>query len=254
MASTVLIEIRDNVQIMTLDNPGARNAATRDMAEAMAAALDALDEHPFVRIGILTGAGGTFCSGMDLKGFLQGNRPIVPGRGFCGLTQKPPRKPLIAAVEGHAVAGGFELALACDLIVASRTARFALPEVKRGLVAVGGGLLRLPKRLPYHIAMECILTGEELSAEKAHTQGLVNRLVDPGQALAEALKLALTVASNGPLALAASKRVVQESMDWPQAEMFERQSSITAPILASEDAREGASAFAEKRPPIWKGV
>lgn len=164
-----------------------------------------------------------------------------------------PRKPLIAAVEGHAVTGGFELALACDMIVAARTTRFGLPEVKRGLVAVGGGLLRLPKRWPYHIAIECILTGEELSAVRAHTHGLVNCLTDPGEALAVALDLAQAIAANGPLALAASKRVVQESLDWPQVEMFERQSEITGPVLASEDAREGATAFAEKRAPVWKG-
>ncbi|QRR33990.1 crotonase/enoyl-CoA hydratase family protein [Hydrogenophaga sp. YM1] len=252
MASTVMVEIQGNIQIMTLSHPEARNAATREMAEAMVAALDALDDDPVAQVGVLTGAGGTFCSGMDLKGFLQGKRPFVPGRGFCGLTQKPPRKPLIAAVEGYAVAGGFELALACDMIVAARTARFGLPEVKRGLVAIGGGLLRLPKRLPYHIAMECILTGAELSAERAHALGLVNRLAEPGQALGTALEMAEAVAANGPLALAASKRIVQESADWPQVDMFERQSTITGPVFSSQDAREGATAFAEKRAPVWK--
>lgn len=253
MTSTVSIDIRGNAQIMTLNHPERRNAATHEMAEAMAAALDALDENPVVQVGIVTGAGGTFCSGMDLKSFLQGNRPFVPGRGFCGITQKPPRKPLIAAVEGHAVAGGFEIALACDMIVATSTAQFGLPEVKRGLVAVAGGLLRLPKRLPYHIAMECILTGENLSAERAYSYGLVNRLVDPGQALVEALKLGDIVAANGPMALAASKRVVQESSDWSQAEMFERQAAITDQVFVSQDAREGATAFAEKRKPVWMG-
>ena len=254
MTSTVLIEIRDNIQIMTLSNVPARNAATLEMAEAMAAALDELERNPALQVGIVTGAGGTFCAGMDLKGFLQGKRPSIPGRGFCGITQQQPKKPLIAAVEGYALAGGFEVALACDLIVAANNAKFGLPEVKRGLAATAGGLLRLPKRLPYHIAMECILTGDMLSAERAHAHGLINRLTEPGQALSAALELARTVAANGPLALIASKRVAQESADWPQAEMFERQSAITAPVFASQDAREGAAAFAEKRSPVWRGL
>lgn len=253
MSSTVLVEVRGSVLVMTLSNPEARNAATLEMAEALAAALDELDGNPALQAGIITGAGGTFCAGMDLKGFLQGKRPSLPGRGFLGLTQKPPRKPLIAAVEGYALAGGFETVLACDLIVAARTAKFGLPEVKRGLAAAAGGLLRLPKRLPYHVAMECILTGDMFSAERAQAHGLVNRLVEPGQALDAALELAQAVAANGPLALIASKRVAQESADWSQAEMFERQAEITAPVFASQDAREGAAAFAEKRAPVWKG-
>ena len=170
MESPVLVEVRGNVQIMTLNRPEARNAATLEMAEAMAAALDALDANPALSVGIITGAGGTFCAGMDLKGFLQGKRPSIPGRGFCGITMQPPKKPLIAAVEGYALAGGFEVVLACDLIVASRAAQFGLPEVKRGLAASAGGLMRLPKRLPYHIAMECILTGDMLAAELGKTQ------------------------------------------------------------------------------------
>lgn len=254
MASTVLVEVRGNVLVMTLSNPEARNAATLEMAEAMAAALDELDRNPALQVGVITGAGGTFCAGMDLKGFLQGKRPSLPGRGFLGLTQQPPRKPLIAAVEGYALAGGFETVLACDLIVAAKTAKFGLPEVKRGLAAAAGGLLRLPRRLPYHVAMECILTGDMFSAERAHAHGLVNRLVDTGQALDAALELAQAVAANGPLALIASKRVAQESADWTQAEMFDRQAVLTTPVLASLDAREGATAFAEKRPPVWKGV
>ena len=254
MASTVWVEVRGNVLVMTLSNPEARNAATLEMAEAMAAALDELDRNPALQVGVITGAGGTFCAGMDLKGFLQGKRPSLPGRGFLGLTQQPPRKPLIAAVEGYALAGGFETVLACDLIVAAKTTQFGLPEVKRGLAAAAGGLLRLPRRLPYHVAMEAILTGEMFSAERAQAHGLVNRLVEPGQALEAALELAQAVAANGPLALIASKRVAQESADWSQAEMFERQAAITAPVFASQDAREGAAAFAEKRAPVWKGV
>ncbi|WP_374605731.1 crotonase/enoyl-CoA hydratase family protein [Diaphorobacter nitroreducens] len=254
MASTVWVEVRGNVLVMTLSNPEARNAATLEMAEAMAAALDELDRNPALQVGVITGAGGTFCAGMDLKGFLQGKRPSLPGRGFLGLTQQPPRKPLIAAVEGYALAGGFETVLACDLIVAAKTTQFGLPEVKRGLAAAAGGLLRLPRRLPYHVAMEAILTGDMFGADRAHAHGLVNRLVEQGQALDAALELAQAVAANGPLALIASKRVAQESADWTQAEMFERQAVITTPVFTSQDAREGASAFAEKRAPVWKGV
>ncbi|MGE8495121.1 crotonase/enoyl-CoA hydratase family protein [Comamonas sp.] len=250
----LLVETRGPVLIMQLNRPQARNAATLEMAEAMASALDALDSQPELRVGIITGAGGSFCAGMDLKGFLQGKRPSLPGRGFCGLTMRPPAKPLIAAVEGYALAGGFELALACDLIVAARDAQFGLPEVKRGLVASAGGLLRLPKRLPYHVAMECILTGDMFGAERFAQLGLVNRLTEPGGALDAALALAQTIAANGPLAVAASKQVASQSGEWPLAEMFDRQAVITAPVFSSQDAREGAAAFAEKRPPVWKGA
>ncbi len=250
----LLVETRGPVLIMQLNRPQARNAATLEMAEAMASALDALDSQPELRVGIITGAGGSFCAGMDLKGFLQGKRPSLPGRGFCGLTMRPPAKPLIAAVEGYALAGGFELALACDLIVAARDAQFGLPEVKRGLVASAGGLLRLPKRLPYHVAMECILTGDMFGAERFAQLGLVNRLTAPGGALDAALALAQTIAANGPLAVAASKQVASQSGEWPLAEMFDRQAVITAPVFSSQDAREGAAAFAEKRPPVWKGA
>lgn len=252
--SPLLVEIRGNIQIMTLNRPEARNAVTLEMAEAMVAALDALDANPALSVGIINGAGGTFCAGMDLKGFLQGKRPTIPGRGFCGITMQPPRKPIIAAVEGYALAGGFEVVLSCDLIVASREAKFGLPEVKRGLAAAGGGLLRLPQRMPYHIAMECILTGDMLSAERAHQNGLINRLTEPGAALDAAIELANAVAANGPLSLITSKRVATESVDWTREEMFDRQAEITNPVFASQDAREGASAFAEKRKPVWKGV
>ncbi|WP_353233525.1 crotonase/enoyl-CoA hydratase family protein [Diaphorobacter ruginosibacter] len=250
----LLVETRGNIQIMTLNRPEARNAVSLEMAQAMAAALDAFDADPALSVGIITGAGGSFCAGMDLKGFLQGKRPTIPGRGFCGITIKPPRKPIIAAVEGYALAGGFEVVLACDLIVASREARFGLPEVKRGLAAAGGGLLRLPRRLPYHLAMECILTGDMLSAERAQQNGLINRMTEPGGALDAAIELANAVAANGPLSLVASKQVVGESADWSREEMFDRQAAITDPVFASQDAREGAAAFAEKRKPVWKAM
>lgn len=253
MADSLQTEVRGNVLVMTMHRPEARNAMDQATAQALAAALDELDARDDLRLGILTGAGGTFCSGMDLKGFLRGERPSVEGRGFGGLTERPPRKVLIAAVEGYALAGGFELVLSCDLIVASKAAKFGLPEVKRGLVASAGGLIRMPRRVPFHIAMEYALTGEMLGAEQAQAYGLVNRLAEPGQALDEALKLAATVAANGPLAVATSKRIVSESADWSQAEMFERQRPIAAPVFVSADAREGSAAFAEKRAPNWTG-
>lgn len=253
MSEELLVEVRDGVQIMTLNRPEARNAATLALSQAMAAALDQLDARDDIRLGIITGAGGNFCAGMDLKGFLRGERPSVEGRGFAGLNERPPRKPLIAAVEGYALAGGFEVALACDLIVAADNANFGLPEVKRGLMATAGGLLRLPHRLPYHIAMEYILTGNLLPAADAHRFGLVNRLVPAGQALDQALELARVIAANGPLSTAGSKRVVVESAAWSPEEQFARQREIATPVFESEDAREGARAFAEKRAPVWQG-
>ncbi|ADP80818.1 crotonase/enoyl-CoA hydratase family protein [Pseudofrankia inefficax] len=249
----VRVERADRVLVMTINRPAQKNAMTRAAGEIIAAALDELDTDSSLSVGILTGAGGTFCAGMDLKRFAAGELPAVPGRGFGGLTERPPVKPLIAAVEGHAVAGGFELVLACDLVVAARGARFGLPEVKRGLVARGGGLFRLPRRVPKALAAELIFTGDVLTAERAAALGLVNRLVDDTRALPEALAFARQVAAGAPLALAASKRILAESADWPEGEAFARQASITDPVFASEDAREGALAFAEKRAPVWRG-
>jgi enoyl-CoA hydratase len=190
---------------------------------------------------------------MDLKAFVAGERPYAEGRGFAGIVERPADKPLIAAVEGFAVAGGLEVALACDMIVAARGARLGIPEVKRSLVAAGGALLRLPKVLPRTIAIELALTGEPISAERGYELGLVNRLAAPGGALESALELAGLVAANGPLALAATKRVMQYSADWPENEFFSRQREIIDPVFKSEDAREGASAFAERRDPVWRG-
>ncbi len=206
-----------------------------------------------MRALVLTGAGGTFCAGMDLKAFLSGDAPVAEGRGFGGIAERPPAKPIIAAVEGYALAGGFELALSCDLIVASEAATFGLPEVRRGLVAGAGGLFRLPRRVPYHLAMEIILTGEHVPASRLYEAGLISRLVPPGHALVTARELAAQVALGAPLATAASKRVVTESGDWPASEAFARQGEIIAPVFTSADAMEGAVAFAEKRAPRWKG-
>jgi enoyl-CoA hydratase len=253
MADSLQTEVRGNVLVMTIHRPEARNAMDQATAHALADALDELDARDDLRLGVITGGGGTFCSGMDLKGFLRGERPSVEGRGFGGLTERPPRKVLIAAVEGYALAGGFELVLACDLVVASRAAKFGLPEVKRGLVASAGGLMRLPRRIPFHVAMEYALTGDMLDAERAQSYGLVNRLSESGQALDEALKFAAVVAANGPLAVATSKRIVTESADWSREEMFALQRPIAAPVFTSADAREGSAAFAEKRAPNWTG-
>jgi enoyl-CoA hydratase len=189
---------------------------------------------------------------MDLKAFVTGERPYVGDRGFAGITQRSAEKPLIAAIEGFAVAGGLEVALSCDLIVAARGARLGIPEVKRSLVAAGGALLRLPRVLPRNVAVELALTGDPIDAERAHALGMVNRLAEPGGALDAALELADAIAPNGPLALAASKRILTESLDWPDSEFFARQGEIAGPVMASEDAREGATAFAEKRAPVWR--
>jgi enoyl-CoA hydratase len=249
----VLVEQDDGVLVITINRPHARNAVNRAVSYGVCAAIDELERRDDLRIGVLTGAGGTFCSGMDLKAFLAGEVTRVEGRGILGIAMTPPKKPLIAAVEGYALAGGFEVVLACDLLVAARDAKFGIPEVKRGLAAAAGGLMRLPRFVSQPIAMEMALTGDMYSAEFLDRYGLVNRLVEPGEALAEARTLARKIMKNAPLALAASKRVITEQRDWPLTEMFERQASITGGLLASEDAREGAAAFAEKRDPVWKG-
>jgi enoyl-CoA hydratase len=253
MTDAVLTEAADGIGVITINRPQARNAVNGEVARGIAAAIDEFDARGDVRVLVLTGAGGSFCAGMDLKGFLAGDAPVAPGRGFAGITERPPVKPVIAAVEGYALAGGFEIVLACDLVVASEEARFGLPEVRRGLVAGAGGLLRLARRIPYHLAMEIVLTGEYFPAARLAEAGLVNRLAAPGQALARARELAALVAQGAPLALAASKRVVVESADWDSHEAFARQGDIISPIFGSADAMEGAVAFAEKRAPVWRG-
>jgi enoyl-CoA hydratase len=251
--SEVLTERRDGAFIITINRPDARNAINGAVAEGIAAALDELDSDPDLRVGIVTGAGGYFSAGMDLKAFVTGETPYAADRGFAGITQRAARKPLIAAVEGFALAGGFEIALSCDLIVAARDARFGIPEVKRSLVAAAGALLRLPKRIPYHLAMELALTGEPIGAERAYDIGVVNRLAEPGGALDTALELAAAMTKNAPLALIASKQIIQQTMDWTEAEGWAKQGEISGPVFVSEDAREGATAFAEKREPVWRG-
>ena len=249
----VLTERRGEVLLITLNRPEVRNAVNAAVAAGVAGALEELDADDALSVGVLTGAGGFFCAGMDLGAFVKGESPWFGDRGFAGIAQRASRKPLIAAIERFAVAGGMEIALACDLIVAAKGAKMGIPESKRSIVAAGGALLRLPRRMPYHLVMELALTGDPFPAERFHELGVVNRLSEPGAAVDVALELAAALAKNGPLALAASKRILQEQFDWSSAEMWERQGEITAPVMASEDAREGASAFKEKRDPIWRG-
>jgi len=254
MSKTPVQVTRDgHILLVTINRPEVRNAIDRATAEAIAAAMDELDADPHLRVGVLTGAGATFSAGMDLKAFARGESTVTESRGFAGLVARPPVKPLIAAVEGWALGGGFEIVLACDLVVAAEDATFGLPEVKRGLTPAAGGLFRLPNRIPYHQAMRLVLTGEPLPARRAAELGLVNELTPPGQALAAARQLAATIAANAPLAVAAAKRTVVESADWPLDECFARQAAISGPVHRSEDAKEGARAFLEKRAPVWTG-
>ncbi len=252
MSEEVLTSEEDGILVVTINRPDAKNAMTKAAAEGIAAAMDRLDSDDNLRVGILTGAGGTFCSGMDLKGFLRGESPSVEGRGFGGVVQQPPEKPLIAAVEGYALAGGLELMIACDLVVASAAAKFGIPEVKRGLVAAAGGVMMLPDQIPERIAMELALTGDFIDAPRAYELGLINRVTD-GDALAGAKERAARIVANGPLAVKVSKQVIKQSRGWPMDERYKRQTQLIAPVFVSEDAREGAAAFAEKRAPNWKG-
>jgi enoyl-CoA hydratase len=249
----VLTERRENVLLITLNRPEVRNAVNAALAEGLAHALDELDGDEGLSVGVLTGAGGFFCAGMDLGAFVKGESPWYGDRGFAGIAQRSSRKPLIAAIEGFAVAGGLEIALACDLIVAAKGAKLGIPEAKRSLVAAGGALLRMPRRMPYHVVMELALTGDTMPAERFHEFGLVNTLAEPGGAVDGALELAGRLARNGPLALIASKQILQEQFDWSSAEMWEKQGAISGPVFGSEDSREGAAAFKEKRDPVWKG-
>jgi enoyl-CoA hydratase len=249
----VLTERRGSVLLITLNRPEVRNAVNAAVAAGVASALEELDGDEGLSVGVITGAGGFFCAGMDLGAFVKGESSWFGDRGFAGIAQRGSRKPLIAAIEGFAVAGGMEVALACDLIVAAKGAKLGIPEAKRSLVAAAGALLRLPRRMPYHVVMELALTGDPMPAERFHEFGLVNRLTEPGGAVEAGLELADQMAKNWPLALAASKRILQEQFDWSSSEMWEKQRAISGPVMASEDAREGASAFKEKRDPVWRG-
>ena len=253
MSDLVLTSFTDGIAVITINRPEARNAVNRAVADEVARAVDEMDARDDIVVGVITGAGGSFCAGADLKALAAGERSGIPGRGFCGVTETPPAKPLIAAVEGYALGGGSELALACDMIVASREAVFGLPETKRGLVAAGGGLVRLPRRIPYAVAMQYALTGEFLPARRAYELGMVNELTDQGGALDGALALARVISGNGPLAVRVSKQILSESADWSADEVWELNRTHCGTVFASADAREGATAFAEKRTPHWTG-
>jgi enoyl-CoA hydratase len=248
----ILTETRGHVLVVTINRPEARNAFDGASALALEAAIDRLDAEDDLFVGVITGAGGHFSAGADLKAAGRGERAATKRGGF-GIFATPPRKPVIAAVEGYAVGGGFELCLSCDLIVAARTAQFGLPEVRHNVVAVGGGLFRLPKRMPYHLVMELALTGEFKDADYFHRLGVVNRVVETGQALEAAVAWAQALLVNGPTALAASKEIVRHSGDWTDEEAWREQMAYARVALESEDRKEGLAAFAEKRKPVWRG-
>jgi enoyl-CoA hydratase len=249
MANEILTETHGRVRLITMNRPRARNAVDSALGQALVAAIEDLDNDDGLTAGVLTAAGGGFSAGMDLKAFLTDGPP----KGFNQFLQKGSRKPLIAAVEGFALAGGLEIALTCDLIVAANRAQFGIPEVNKGLFAAGGALFRLRSRLPYGVAMEMALTSEPITAEEAYEHGLVARLAEPGKATTVALALAARIAENAPLAVAASKQIMQQSRGLTEEESWAAQAPFMATVFRSEDAKEGPRAFAEKRKPKWKG-
>ena len=256
MSDEVIRERRGQVEILTLNRPEARNAINGAVSRAMSAALDELSGDDGCRAVILTGAGDkAFSAGMDLKAFAAGEAGDIMGAngGFAGITQRAFDKPIIAAVNGHALAGGCEIMLACDLVVAVEGATFGIPEVKRGLFAGAGALIRLPKRVPTAIALELALTGEAISAQRAYDIGLINRVVPSGRLMDEAMALADSIAANGPLAVRASKAIMKEAGELPDAQGWEVNNARFNEVFSSKDAMEGAVAFAEKRKPNWTG-
>lgn len=251
MDAVVLTERREGVLVITLNRPHVRNAVDRALAEAVDTALTLLETDPELEVGVLTGAGGHFCSGMDLKAFPAEGVPRVADRGLAGLTRARRSKPLIAAVEGAAVAGGFELVLACDLITAADTAFFALPEVARGLIASEGGAIRLPARLPHHLAMEMLLTTSALPAADAARHGLVNQLTGEGKALDAAITLGGRIRAHSPQAIRITRQVVDVTRGLDEHEAFTVQDPLTEPVFATASAAEGTRAFRDKRSPAW---
>jgi enoyl-CoA hydratase len=253
VSDAVLTERHGRTLLVTINRPQKRNAINQAVADGIAAALEELDADGDLSVGVLTGAGGGFSAGMDLVAINEGSRSSVGDRGFAGIVRRPPEKPVIAAVEGFAVAGGLEIALACDLIVAGRSARLGIPEAKRSLVAIGGALMRLPLRVSEGLAREMALTGDPIDAERGYAAGLVDQLVEDGEAVTAALGLAERIGANGPLAVAASKKVLDQQRAWAPEEWWERQAELTEPTMQSDDAREGADAFVERREPRWTG-
>jgi enoyl-CoA hydratase len=242
----------EHVLVLTINRFERRNAFDLATALALEEALDEYDADPELYVAVLTGTGGVFSAGQDLLAAARDELAIAPRRGGFGVMAVPPEKPLIAAIEGYALAGGLELALSCDLIVAAEGAPMGLPEATWSLLAAGGGLFRLPKRMPYHVAMELALTGATRPAEYFHQVGVVNRTCPPGQALETALALADQVLRCGPVAVAASAQVVRRAFDWTEAEAWVEQQPYTDRIIGSRDRVEGLAAFAEKRSPVWE--
>jgi len=256
MADEVLRERRGHVDILTINRPEARNAINGAVSQAMAGYMDELTADPDSWVVVITGSGEkAFSAGMDLKAFSSGEGGSILGAsgGFGGLTQREFPKPLIAAVNGSALAGGFEIMLSCDLVVAADHATFGIPEAKRGLIAGAGGLIRMPKRLPIAIALELAMTGDPISAERAYALGLVNKVVPAGALLAEALELAERIAANAPLAVRHSKQVMKRAAEVPESEGWAINAESVAVVFSSADAMEGPVAFAEKRAPNWQG-
>ena len=249
MADEVLIEQRGKVLIITLNRPDSMNSINTELCQGLLAATARLDSEASLTAGVLHGVGRGFSAGMDLKAYSRVGMP----RGLIRFVKQGSAKPLVAAIEGFALAGGLEFALTCDLIVAARGSKLGIPETSKGLVAAAGGMMRLLRRLPYGVAMEMALTGDPISAEQAFDHGLVARLADPGCALDEALALAERIARNAPLAVSASKQVLRYAQGLTEAEFWVMQKELSAPVFDSADAKEGARAFAEKSSPVWTG-
>ena len=248
--SAVLTEIRGRVLLITLNRPEAMNAINTDLAQGLLAAIKELDSNDGLTAAVLTGNGRGFCSGMDLKAFAAGGPP----QGFDQFLEIGSEKPLIAAIEGFALAGGLEVALTCDLLVAAEDAKIGIREVKVGLFAAGGALLRLPRRVPYSVAMEMALTGQPITADQAKSHGLVSRVTEKGGTVEAAMELAESIAENAPLAVAASKALIQAQQGITEEEFWELQKPHMRKVFTSNDAKEGPASFAEKRSPNWSGT
>jgi enoyl-CoA hydratase len=251
----VAYAVEGHIAVLTINRPQARNAISPQIAQGLEALQDRAEADPDVRVLILTGAPPVFCAGADLKAIGAGQAWDLetPRGGFAGITRRQRTKPIIAAVEGAALAGGAEIVLACDLVVAAQDVRFGIPEVKRGLVAAAGGLFRLGRRIPLNVAMEAALTGDPIDAETAHRHGLVNHLCAPGEARDRAVALAQRIAANAPLAVHESRAIVVECTAADDAVGWERSTEAAHRVLGSADVREGVQAFLEKRPPVWTG-
>jgi enoyl-CoA hydratase len=252
----VELERRDHIALLTLNRPEARNAISPEVSQTMAGLLDEIEADSALRTVVLTGRGEVFSAGADLKVVAQGKaNDIARGKGgFAGIVTRDFPKPIIAAVNGPALAGGFEIVLSCDLVVAAETARFGIPEVKRGLMAAAGGLIRLPKRVPLAIALELAMTGDPIDADRALQLGLVNRVVPASRVVDEAIAVAERIGENSPIAVRNSRQLVREAVELSETEGFKRTMELMMPVFESGDSVEGATAFAEKRPPVWRST